>query len=376
MVTLPLPSAVEPLIGGLDLRLPLEVGEEGLHRRRRIRRLGKGGKCRRPAMRSNAKNLWTSRMGAPGEWTKRNCPNIGERLVNAKPFASVHDGAERRVMRDSEWMGNDMRKFFVAPALAMMPVLAMPEAASAATAKPDGAAAAADQEEEGRGGAKAAEARKARRRRPPKRARPGRRRPPRPEGAGEEGRRGEEARERLAMEKKQRAKKAQASASSQRRDCDGFLDCLFGNKPRAACSPPPPARPRATCRRARTSTGRPPPNMPRAPSSCTTPERALYLVTGDGEARRYKVGVGREGFQWSGTSTIVNKAEWPTWRPPQAMIKREAAKGHYPARRDGRRPRQSAGCARALHRRHASIAFTAPTPRARSGELCPPAASA
>ena len=34
----------------------------------------------------------------------------------------------------------------------------------------------------------------------------------------------------------------------------------------------------------------------------STPERALYLVTGDGEARRYKVGVGREGFQWSGTS--------------------------------------------------------------------------
>jgi lipoprotein-anchoring transpeptidase ErfK/SrfK len=60
----------------------------------------------------------------------------------------------------------------------------------------------------------------------------------------------------------------------------------------------------------------------------STPERALYLVTGPGEARRYSVGVGREGFQWSGTSTIVNKAEWPTWRPPAEMIRREAAKGH------------------------------------------------
>lgn len=60
----------------------------------------------------------------------------------------------------------------------------------------------------------------------------------------------------------------------------------------------------------------------------STPERALYFVTGPGEARRYKVGVGREGFQWSGTSTIVSKAEWPTWRPPAEMIKREAAKGH------------------------------------------------
>jgi len=60
----------------------------------------------------------------------------------------------------------------------------------------------------------------------------------------------------------------------------------------------------------------------------STPERALYFVTGSGQARRYSVGVGREGFQWSGTSTIVNKAEWPTWRPPAEMIKREADKGH------------------------------------------------
>jgi lipoprotein-anchoring transpeptidase ErfK/SrfK len=58
-----------------------------------------------------------------------------------------------------------------------------------------------------------------------------------------------------------------------------------------------------------------------------TPERALYLVLGEGKARRYKVGVGREGFQWSGTSRVVAKQEWPTWRPPQQMIEREAAKG-------------------------------------------------
>ena len=59
-----------------------------------------------------------------------------------------------------------------------------------------------------------------------------------------------------------------------------------------------------------------------------TPERALYLVLGDGQARRYSVGVGREGFQWSGNSRIAAKQEWPTWRPPQVMIEREAAKGH------------------------------------------------
>jgi lipoprotein-anchoring transpeptidase ErfK/SrfK len=58
-----------------------------------------------------------------------------------------------------------------------------------------------------------------------------------------------------------------------------------------------------------------------------TPERALYYVLPDGEAIRYKVGVGREGFQWSGSSRIVAKREWPSWSPPPQMIAREAAKG-------------------------------------------------
>jgi lipoprotein-anchoring transpeptidase ErfK/SrfK len=59
-----------------------------------------------------------------------------------------------------------------------------------------------------------------------------------------------------------------------------------------------------------------------------TPERALYYVSAKGEAIRYSVGVGREGMQWSGNSRIVAKAEWPSWTPPQVMIKREAQKGH------------------------------------------------
>ena len=58
-----------------------------------------------------------------------------------------------------------------------------------------------------------------------------------------------------------------------------------------------------------------------------TPERRLYYVLGGGKVLRYKVGVGREGFQWSGTSRIVAKQEWPHWRPPEEMIRREAAKG-------------------------------------------------
>ncbi|AWI56118.1 L,D-transpeptidase [Sinorhizobium fredii] len=67
-----------------------------------------------------------------------------------------------------------------------------------------------------------------------------------------------------------------------------------------------------------------------------TNNRFLYLVTGDGQARRYGVGVGKPGFEWAGAHKITRKSEWPSWTPPGEMIAREAAKGHYlPARMDG-----------------------------------------
>ncbi len=53
----------------------------------------------------------------------------------------------------------------------------------------------------------------------------------------------------------------------------------------------------------------------------------LYYVLGDGKAIRYGIGVGREGFGWSGTVTVGRKAEWPTWTPPPEMIARERARG-------------------------------------------------
>jgi lipoprotein-anchoring transpeptidase ErfK/SrfK len=49
----------------------------------------------------------------------------------------------------------------------------------------------------------------------------------------------------------------------------------------------------------------------------------LYFVLGQGRAIRYGVGVGREGFTWSGTQTISRKAEWPDWHPPAEMIARQ-----------------------------------------------------
>jgi lipoprotein-anchoring transpeptidase ErfK/SrfK len=54
-----------------------------------------------------------------------------------------------------------------------------------------------------------------------------------------------------------------------------------------------------------------------------TPNTFLYLVMGDGKAMRYGIGVGREGFTWSGVKQVARKAEWPDWYPPQEMIERQ-----------------------------------------------------
>jgi lipoprotein-anchoring transpeptidase ErfK/SrfK len=54
-----------------------------------------------------------------------------------------------------------------------------------------------------------------------------------------------------------------------------------------------------------------------------TKERLLYLVKGDGKAMRYGIGVGRPGFTWAGAHAITSKREWPDWRPPPEMLKRQ-----------------------------------------------------
>jgi len=54
-----------------------------------------------------------------------------------------------------------------------------------------------------------------------------------------------------------------------------------------------------------------------------TGERYLYLVEGDGTAMRYTIGVARAGFEWRGSMPVTRKAQWPDWRPPPAMLKRE-----------------------------------------------------
>jgi lipoprotein-anchoring transpeptidase ErfK/SrfK len=54
-----------------------------------------------------------------------------------------------------------------------------------------------------------------------------------------------------------------------------------------------------------------------------TAQTYLYYVLGDGRAIRYGIGVGREGFTWSGTQAVTRMAEWPDWTPPQEMIARQ-----------------------------------------------------
>ena len=54
-----------------------------------------------------------------------------------------------------------------------------------------------------------------------------------------------------------------------------------------------------------------------------TPNTYLYLTIGHGKAVRYGIGVGREGFTWSGTEHISRMKEWPDWLPPKEMIKRQ-----------------------------------------------------
>ena len=116
---------------------------------------------------------------------------------------------------------------------------------------------------------------------------------------------------------------ALAQAQGQTRASCFFLECLFKNNQRSAPQQGG-GYARSTKQVVAFDSGT------YAPGSIIvkTPERALYLVMPDGKALRYKVGVGREGFQWSGDGRISAKAEWPDWRPPARMIEREKAKGN------------------------------------------------
>jgi lipoprotein-anchoring transpeptidase ErfK/SrfK len=57
--------------------------------------------------------------------------------------------------------------------------------------------------------------------------------------------------------------------------------------------------------------------------------RHLYLVQEDDQAIRYGIGVGREGFGWSGVASVGSKQEWPKWFPPKEMVARDPRAAPY-----------------------------------------------
>src|ERR1700733_2821740 len=63
----------------------------------------------------------------------------------------------------------------------------------------------------------------------------------------------------------------------------------------------------------------------------STSERRLYLMLGNGEALRYGIGVGRDGFRWMGTHHVSAKKEWPSWTPPTEMRARRPDLPRYMA---------------------------------------------
>lgn len=69
-------------------------------------------------------------------------------------------------------------------------------------------------------------------------------------------------------------------------------------------------------------------NEPAGTIIVNTNTKFLYFVQGNGRAIRYGVGVGRQGFGWSGVMHVGRKQEWPSWTPPKEMVVRERRYGH------------------------------------------------
>jgi len=76
-------------------------------------------------------------------------------------------------------------------------------------------------------------------------------------------------------------------------------------------------------------------NVARGTVIIDTANTYLYYVLGDGKAIRYGIGVGREGFTWSGMETVTRKAEWPDWTPPAKMIARQPYLARFTAGGEG-----------------------------------------
>jgi lipoprotein-anchoring transpeptidase ErfK/SrfK len=80
-----------------------------------------------------------------------------------------------------------------------------------------------------------------------------------------------------------------------------------------------------------------PPNIPNQPGTIVVDpyDKFLYLVQDDGQSLRYGIGVGKQGFAWSGTAEIQDKQEWPKWFPPVDMQARDAYAAKFADGMDG-----------------------------------------
>ncbi|QCI99740.1 L,D-transpeptidase [Agrobacterium larrymoorei] len=69
-----------------------------------------------------------------------------------------------------------------------------------------------------------------------------------------------------------------------------------------------------------------------------TANHFLYLTYENNQAMRYGVGLGRQGFEWSGRGVIQYKRQWPRWTPPDEMIARQPELQPYSSANGGMAP--------------------------------------
>ncbi len=70
-------------------------------------------------------------------------------------------------------------------------------------------------------------------------------------------------------------------------------------------------------------------DYPKGTVVISTSQRRLYYILGNNQAIEYGVGVGREGFAWSGEKHVTAIREWPGWTPPPQMLKRRPELPRY-----------------------------------------------
>lgn len=64
----------------------------------------------------------------------------------------------------------------------------------------------------------------------------------------------------------------------------------------------------------------------------------LHFIEPGNKAMRYGIGVGRQGFGWSGNAVVQYTREWPRWKAPDSMVAREPELEPYSVANGGMDP--------------------------------------